>query len=171
MKYLIIMFSLLFVLNGFAQIPLFGVQKTEGYQCPIQSLTNTADSIITSPVLYWREAKINTGAVSLIGFMKLTVGTDTLVTFYARQVMHRNPIISTDILYDSTGWRVIRAKDGDYIPAENDIDGTGTGFSINLAMQDWWMPSLGIQIRAYMASGATRTKQLEMYIVQTEENR
>lgn len=172
MKYLVFVFTILFTINSYAQVPLYGTQRSEGYQCPIQSLTNT-DSTAISEVLYWRpDAKLFTGAASLVGFMKLTAGTDTLVTFYMRLVMHSDPIILTNsVLYDSTDWRELKAQTGDYIPAENAVDGTGVPISINLANQDHWMPSVGVQIKALMCYGAVRTKQLELYVVTTRESK
>lgn len=169
MKYLVFVLMIVLVINGYAQVPLFGVQRTEGYQCPVQSLTNS-DSVKTSPVLYFRDAKIITGAISLVGSLKLTAGADTVVLFYIRQVMHRNAI-NTGVLYDSTDWRRIVAQTGDYIPAENDVGATAIPFSINLANQPFWMPAIGIQIKALMRFGATRTKQLELYIVSTNESK
>ncbi len=169
MKYLVFVLTILFTINSYAQVPLFGAQRLEGYQCPVQSLTNT-DSVAISPILYYRDAKIITGAVSLVGSLKLTAGSDTLVIFYSRQVMHRNAI-NAGVLYDSTDWRPIVAQTGDYIPAEDAVGATAVPISINLANQPHWMPSIGIQIKALMRFGATRTKQLELYIVSTNESK
>ena len=171
MKYLVFVLTILFTINSYAQVPLFGTQRSEGYQCPIQSLTST-DSVITSPILYFRDAKIVTGAVSLVGHMDLTVGTDTLVTFYMRQVMHRNPAIDNAILYDSSAFRRIDAQTGDNIPIENAVGATAIPISINLANQPFWMPALGIQVRAWMpVAGTTKTKRFELYIVSTNESK
>ena len=171
MKYLVFVLMILFTINSYAQVPLFGVQRSEGYPCPIQSLTST-DSIITSSILYFRDAKIVTGAMSLVGHMDLTVGSDTLVTFYMRQVMHQNPAIDNAILYDSSGWRKIHAQTGDYIPAEDAVGATAVPISINLANQPFWMPSIGIQVRAWMPiAGTTKTKRFELYLVSTIENK
>jgi hypothetical protein len=169
MKYLVFVLMIVLAVNSFAQVPLFGTQRTEGYQCPIQSMTNS-DSTKTSPILYYRDGKIFTGAASLVGHMDLTAGTDTLVNFYMRQVMHSNPAIDNAILYDSTDWRKIKAQTGDYIPAEDAVGATAIPISINLANQPFWMPSIGIQVEARMPMGATRTKRLELYIVTTKES-
>ena len=168
MKYFVFVLMIVLAVNGFAQVPLFGVQRSEGYKCPVQSMTNT-DTTITSSILYYDDAKIHTGAASLVGSLKLTVGADTLTTFYMRQVMHRNPTNSTT-LFDSTDWRKIKSQTGDYIPAENDVGATAIPISINLANQPFWMPGIGIQVQARIPSGAVRTKELELYIVNTKES-
>ena len=152
----------------YSQIPFYGPNKNAGASCPIQSFSAT-DTTFDSKIRYFSsDYQMYDASASVAGSMKLTVGTDTLCTFYVRLVMHENPNIKTTVLYDSSGWHTIIAQTGDYIPIENAVGATAIDFSFDLAAQDFWKPCIGVQVSARQGAGIAITKQLELYLIESK---
>ena len=166
MKIFVILMVLVVALS--AQVPMYGPNAGNGAKCPIQTFS-ASDTTLTSEIRYWQGGVQSfNGSATVAGSMKLTVGTDTLTTFYARLIMCRNSSIDGTVSYDSSAWHTITAQTGDYIPAENDVGATAIDFSFDLASQSWWKPSLGVIISARQGAGAAITKQLELYLIQAD---
>jgi len=173
MKSLIVLFIFMFSVSAMAQVPLFGPNRSAGVKCPQQSFSNTDTTLSTEPYFWTPRYQMFTGSASIAGSMDLTVGTDTLTTFYVRLIMAagNNRTLANTALYDSSGWHQITAQTGDYIPAENAVGATPIDFSFDLSAQDFWKPCVGIVVQARIGAGVAITKLLELYVIATEESR
>jgi hypothetical protein len=171
MKYVLLVLMVFSVSTIFCQVPMFGPKESEGDTLKAMITLTETDTLFISPPRYWKPFyQVFTGSATLAGYSRIVTGTDTIATFYGRLIMHRAGCITKKAIYDSSDWHQIVAQSGDYIPAENAVDSAGIGFSIDLADQPWWKPSLGIQIKIGIGSGAAIIKEMELYLITTKES-